>query len=134
MHFSTKVEKYIRSSWGYETYFLNFYIKSSGVAIFVINIDYKMISFEKDTEGNLLILNCSICDNLVNIYGPKRDTSNFYNYVSKKMSKFEDSIFILAGDFNLVLNPDADSFNYLHLNNPKKEKTPLPKKSRRNFG
>lgn len=27
--------------------------------------------------------------------------------------------FILCGDFNLVLNPDVDTYNYISINNPK---------------
>ena len=26
---------------------------------------------------------------------------------------------VLVGDFNLVLSPEKDYFNYMHLNNPK---------------
>lgn len=122
-HFITKEEKYIRAIWGYDTYFSNFSSQSRGVAIFINNnFDCKVNSIEKDDEGNLLILNCKIYEKnitLVNIYGPNRDNPNFFEKVSEKMSNFEDSLFILAGDFNLVLDPDTDCHNYLHLNNPK---------------
>jgi exonuclease III len=38
--------------------------------------------------------------------------------VHEKMSQFENSLFILAGDYNLILNPEMDCFNFVHLNNP----------------
>jgi exonuclease III len=121
-HFTNKEEKYIRSIWGYDTYFSNFNSQSRGVAIFINNnFDCKVNNIEKDNEGNLLILNCKICDKditLLNIYGPNRDNPNFYEMVSEKMSQFNNTLYILAGDFNMVLNPDIDCFNYLHLNNP----------------
>jgi hypothetical protein len=97
---------FIRSMWGYVTYFSNFNSQSHGVAIFInTNFDYKLISIDKHLAGNLRILNCSICDKnitLVNIYGQDRDNPIFYDYVSENKSKFQDSISILAGDFNLV--------------------------------
>ena len=121
-HFTQREENYIRSQWGYECYFSCYNSQSRGVAIFINNtFDFKMNKVEHDINGNLLILNCKICDKdvtLINIYGPNRDNPEFYHNLSEKMSNYENTLFILAGDFNLVLNPDMDSYNYVNLNNP----------------
>ena len=121
-HFTELEETYIKIQWGYNCYFSNHNSQSRGVSIFINNnFDFKFKKLEKDTGGNLLILNCKICDKditLINIYGPNRDSPDFYQNLSKRMLKYENSSFILAGDFNLILNPDIDAFNYTHLNNP----------------
>ena len=121
-HFTTAEEKYIRTQWGYECFFSCHNSQSRGVATFINNtFDCKINNIEQDNNGNLLILNCKICDKnitLINIYGPNRDSPTFYQDVNNRMSKYDDTLFIIAGDFNLILNPDIDSFNYVNLNNP----------------
>lgn len=121
-HFTEAEENYIRSQWGYECYFSNYTSQSRGVATLINNdFDFKLSNIEKDTNGNLLILNCKICDkniSLINVYGPNRDRPEFYENVRHIMSKYDNYEFILAGDFNLILNPELDSFNYVNLNNP----------------
>ena len=121
-HFTENEEVYIRSQWGYECYFSNHNSQSRGVATFINNnFDCKVINVEKDTNGNLLILNCKFGEKnvtLFNIYGPNRDNPEFYQNIHEKMSQYEDSLFILGGDFNLILNPEIDTFNYVNVNNP----------------
>jgi len=121
-HFTVAEENIIRSLWGYDCFFSNFNSQSRGVAIFINNtFDCKVNNIERDNNGNLLILKCNICDKditLINIYGPNRDTPAFYQDLNDRMVKYENDLFILAGDFNLILNPDIDSFNYVNINNP----------------
>lgn len=111
----------VRSIWGYETYFSNYNTQSRGVAIFINNnYDCKVISIEKDNSGNFLIVNYIICEKditLVNIYDPNRDNPQFYDSISEKLSKYDNSFYVLAGEFNLVLNPEEDCYNYSYLNN-----------------
>ena len=121
-HFTGDDENYIRMHWGYKCYFSNYNSQSRGVATLINNtFDFKLENEEKDMGGNLLILNCKIDEKdvtLINIYGPNKDSPRFYDSLSEKMSKYTNSSFILAGDFNIVLNPDMDAYNYIHLNNP----------------
>ena len=121
-HFTDSEIKSIYIEFGYMCYFSNKDSRSRGVAIFISKkIDFKLISEDADNEGNLLILECLI-DNksltLVNIYGPNKDSPEFYHCIKTKLQKFDNPC-IMAGDFNLVLNPSIDCFNYLHINNPK---------------
>ena len=121
-HFVESEENNIRALWGYDCYINCFNSQSRGVAILINNnFDCKVNDIKKDANGNLLILNCKIEGKnvtLVNIYGPNRDNPVFYQQVGDMMSTYEDTLFILAGDFNLILNQDMDSQNYVNLNNP----------------
>ena len=121
-HFVESEENYIRAQWGYDCYLSCFNSQSRGVAILINNnFDCKVNDVQKDVNGNLLILNCKIGGKnitLVNISGPNRDNPLFYQQVSDMMSKYEDTLFILAGDFNLIFNQDMDCHNYVNLNNP----------------
>ena len=53
------------------------------------------------------------------MYGPNRDTQVFYQNLSDNMVTYEQTLFNIAGDLNLTLNPDLDSHNYINLNNPR---------------
>ena len=75
-----------------------------------------------------LILDITIEDRrmfLVHIYGPNRDDPFFYMSLMADIHAQADiheaaaeRPVIIAGNFNLILNPDMDSFNYKHVNNP----------------
>lgn len=121
-HFIDREENYIRAQWGYDCYFSNFSSQSRGVAIlFNNNFEFKVHKIEKDNDGNKLILDISIKDLhiiLINIYGPNRDSPEFYLNLLNDIEKYDYPV-ILAGDFNLVLNPEKDLHDYLNVNNPK---------------
>ena len=112
-HFTAAEEIYIRAQWGYECYFSNYSSQSRGVATLINNnFDFKLNSVEQDNNGNLLILNGKTGDKtvtLINLYGPNRDNPEFYQDLHNRMTKYTDSLFILAGDFNLILDQDLDS-------------------------
>ena len=54
---------------------------------------------------------------LVNLYGPNEDRPQFYENLKQKIDEFETEQVIICGDWNLILDPEMDSFNYLHVNN-----------------
>ena len=62
-------------------------------------------------------LDISICDistKLINLYAPNRDTPEFFNSINDILENSTSKIVdytIICGDFNLILNPDIDSFN-----------------------
>ena len=120
-HFTKKEENYIRSQWGFECFFSSFSSESRGCAImFNNNFEFKLHSKESDPEGNKLILDVNINGKrttLINIYGPNRDSPEFYNIIKSDIERFGNPV-ILAGDFNLVLDPNMDSLNYININNP----------------
>ena len=57
---------------------------------------------------------------------PIKTTLNFMGKQQKSLIIQKKNV-IFVGDFNLVLNPELDYSNYLHINNPKGKR-----KSRRN--
>ena len=94
-----------------------------GVPIFFKNnFEYKILSHEIDTEGNLLIIDLQIGEillKIINIYGPNKDDPKFYHYVIEKIQSSNHDYLIWCGDFNMALNPTLDSYNYVSINNPK---------------
>ena len=56
---------------------------------------------------------------LVNLHSPNKDDPDFYDRVTGELKNTRSQELILTGDWNLVLNPELDSQNYKHINNPK---------------
>lgn len=125
-HFKPSLEKQIRAEWGYECFFASNTSQSRGVAIlFNSNFDFKIQKTIKDPNGNFLILNLKTMNNdltLVNIYGPNRDNPEFYDNI-QHLNNMENTHIIMAGDWNLVLDPSKDCYNYKNINNPKSQDT-----------
>lgn len=86
------------------------------------NFEQKVERVKTDKNGNFIILDMKIQNKkitLVNWYGPNEDNVQFYDNLTKNVAEFENENVIMYGDWNLVLNADIDSSNYLHINNPK---------------
>ena len=62
---------------------------------------------------------------ITNIYGPNRDSPNFYSNIKNRMEQYNDSSHIMCGDFNLVLDPTKDYENYSNVNNQNSRKEVL---------
>lgn len=86
------------------------------------NFEFQIHNIKKDGEGNLLAVDLTIEETrvtLVNIYGPNSDQPGFYENIRNIFLELDSEYFMLFGDFNLVLNPDIDTYNYTSINNPK---------------
>lgn len=86
------------------------------------NFDQKVENFKTDVNGNFILLDMKIQGTkvtLINLYGPNEDNPQFYRTLKEKYSEYENDFLIICGDWNLVLNPEIDTFNYRHTNNPK---------------
>lgn len=122
-HFEKNTEKNILAEWGYQGFFSSFTSNARGVAVmFNNNFEFKVKRVIKDTVGNYVMVLAEIQKNdflFVNIYGPNRDDPEFYTNVKQKINEFKAENVIVAGDFNLVLEPGKDYCNYKHANNPK---------------
>ena len=109
--------------WGYQCYFSSFTSNSSGVAIlFNNNFDFKVHKEKGDKDVNYHILKVCIEGHMVvlcTIYGPNMDSPNFYENIQQSIEEMNCNNIIWCGDFNLVLNPQLDSYNYKSINNPK---------------
>ena len=100
------------------------------------NFEQKEKKNKTDKNGDYIILDMVVQDKeftLVNLYGPNNDNSQFYENLIKKNSEFENENVIICGDWNFVINPEIDSFNYLHINNPKARQIDLNLLEEENF-
>ena len=122
-HFTNSCEKDIYNVWGYQCFFSSYRSNSRGVAIlFNNNFDFKVLRHKSDNNGNLLAIEMEVENKkitLITIYGPNKDSPEFYNILQDTIEYFDNDYYIICGDFNLILNPDLDCYRYLHINNPK---------------
>ena len=113
----------MKVEWGYDGYFSSVNSSSRGVRILLNNnFEHKVEKVIFDVNGNYLLLDINIEGRnfiLVNIYGPNEDKPKFYSESRKTYKSLNNERIILCGDWNLVLNPDLDTNNYLHINNPR---------------
>ena len=75
----------------------------------------------KDDDANFLqiFISCNeLKINLINIYAPNRDRPEFFTKVFEAANSDGFDQVVLCGDFNLVLDPQKDNFNYKNINNP----------------
>ena len=75
-----------------------------------------------DTDGNYICLTLKITTmtiHIMTIYAPNTDNPAFFSKVQDILKEHPADYYIICGDFNLVLDPHMDSYNYKHLNNLK---------------
>ena len=89
---------------------------SRGVAIlFNTDVEYTVHNKYTDATGNLVVIDLEIYQRRITlsaIYGPNRDTPEFYTEIKNVIDTFENSSVILVGDWNMVLNQTLDTQNY----------------------
>ena len=71
------------------------------------NFEFEVLQTEADPKGNYLCVDLKMTSfsiRIINIYAPN----------------LEEPIF--GGDFNLVLDPTMDTYNYVNINNPRSRK------------
>ena len=86
------------------------------------NFDFTVKDITKDTRGNFIIMTLLTMDKeitLVNVYGPNNDKPQFYERLQEQLTERQNPNIIIAGDWNLLLNPSLDYCHYKHVNNPK---------------
>ena len=120
-HFTKGIENIVQNEWGYKAFFNSYNSRSRGVAIlFNNNFEFKINKIFRDQTGNVLIVDIKLSNKsitLINIYGPNKDTPDFYSDLEKNIVEFANNDIIIVGDWNLLLNPEIDCINYKHLNN-----------------
>ena len=123
VHIQSQQESYVKAEWGNDAYFSCFNSSSRGVLILLNNyFEYKVEKINSDVNGNYIILDINIEGKkftLINLYGPNDDKPKFYKELRQKYKTLNNDNIIMCGDWNLVINPDLDTNNYLHINNPR---------------
>ena len=88
-----------------------------GVAILLTRKIYKKASVtdvKGDNEGRFIMLTLEIekqVFTMVNIYGHNKDAPGFFEYIDCKLNEALGENIIIGGDFNLVMDLQADSKN-----------------------
>ena len=123
IHVGDKNKTAFCKDWGSEVILSAVSTESRGVAIlFNENLDYKLLSVDRDDRGNLLVLELELQLEkllLVVIYGPNSDNPVFHNDLKQRLLKFNDVPMIICGDWNLVLDYSVDTHGYIRENNVK---------------
>ena len=106
--FLPKMDNFISTEWGYESYFSSYNSNSRGLAIlFNNNFEFKVKDIDKGDRGSYIILTVRIKEIdilLVNLYGPNRDEPEFYNTLMEKIMELDNPNVIMAGDRNMMLD------------------------------
>ena len=92
------------------------------------NFEHTVLKVNKDDQGNYLQLIMRVSNieiNLITIYAPNQDNPVFFNEIRNLAESNNTDYTIICGDFNLVLDPISDSYNYSNINNPKARKRVL---------
>lgn len=122
-HFTADDEASIRNQWGNNCFFSNFRSNARGVAIlFGKDLEYKIHKHIEDDNGNFIILDITIHNqrfSLVNLYGPNNDNPTFFQNIFSLIDELGNTDFIICGDYNCVLDPNLDYYNYKSVNNAK---------------
>ena len=86
------------------------------------NVEYTIHKQTIDIGGNYIVLDITVCNQrptLINIYGPNNDDPVFFQNIANLIDITNNDKYILCGDYNCILDPILDSYNYKHVNNPK---------------
>ena len=123
VHIQSQQESYVKAEWGYDACFSCYNSSSRGVLILLNNnFEHKVEKVKSDPNGNYIILDINIDGKkfiLVNLYGPNDNKPKFYKELMQGYKSFNNDNIIMCGDWNLVINPDLDTNNYLPINNPR---------------
>ena len=123
-HFTTEEEINIRDQWGNNNcIFSNCQSNARGVAVFFEKeLDFKIHRKIIDTDGNYIILDLTVNNEkitLTNLYGPNNDNPQFFQTILDYIDEIGNSEVIICGDYNCVINPELDYYNYKNINNTK---------------
>jgi len=123
VHWDKKWENMIRAEWGYECVTAGNTTNSRGVAVlFNSTFEFKLSKVEKDKMGNWIALDINVYGmniTLICLYGPNDDKPEFYEEIERVVNNYANPHCVICGDFNLVQDPDKDTFNYINVNNPR---------------
>ena len=115
----------VKGLWDNDIFINGAKTNSCGVAILLNNnSEYEVLFCKKDKNGNylnLLLKLSSMTINLITLYGPNNDFSFFFEEIQTQLENVSADYNI----FNVALNPDLDTCNYKHVNNPKAKQAVL---------
>ena len=111
-HSNANCEQHWKNEWGGEIFFSHGTTNSRGVCILLKNnFSRTVFSHKSDSNGRFTILDIEINNLrllLCSIYGPNRDEPHFFLNFIETLENFDNSNYVIAGDWNLVLNTEKD--------------------------
>ena len=122
-HFDQDILAQIEREWSGKYFCTTLNSQARGVAVlFNKNFDYTIHDVKIDPMGNYIVIDLSFNDKrftFCSLYGPNKDSPDFYHNIRNIVNEFQNTNYIFCGDWNLVLHPDLDTYNYVNVNNPK---------------
>ena len=120
-HMTTDNIPYFNNLWNGKCYHACHTSRSRGSCIlFSRNTQHELIKEIRDDSGNFMIVICKISTEVfafINVYGPNRDQPQFFVEIFSKLEDIEIDNIITGGDMNFIIDPEADSLNYVRDNN-----------------
>ena len=111
-HATKKAKKIWVNEFNGKIVFSNGESNAKGVAIiFGNNLDMKIISTTRDTEGRYLfveIMYHQVKVGLINLYAPNNDDPTFFQKIFERVNDMDVDHIIVGGDFNKVLDGKVD--------------------------
>ena len=125
-HSESKDEKVWSSQWGSKIWFSNGTSSAKGTAILIDRkLEITIHNVEKCNSGRYVMLYCTIAKKkflLANIYAPNTDDIEFMTEFTRKVENFTPDYYVVAGDFNLVLDIDLDKQGQTNITHDKAAK------------
>lgn len=114
--------KIIHSQWGLDHILTPGRSDARGVLnLFNKNFEYTIGRIKRDDLGNILVSEIKISNEisitLANLYGPNKDSPEFYEKLHDIIGEFDNQFIIICGDWNLVQDFRKDTYNYVTQNN-----------------
>ena len=112
-HASTQTKSNWEREWGYSAFFSGNTSNSEGVGILISPSIQKpdIISHQEIIPGRLQALEVVIENRsltLINIYGPNKDNTYIFDKLKTYVQENSEKFFIIAGDFNTILDVNKD--------------------------
>lgn len=121
IHCSEKSRRYFSMLWRGQALFSCFTSNSRGVCLlFRKSLKINVLSEHRDQSGNIIAAFFQYGHesyHIINIYGPNTDSPQFFADIDKLLCENDANHTIVCGDFNLVLDQQWDTLNYLTENN-----------------
>ena len=123
VHWDPTIALKINKEWGYKMESSPYTTQAGGTAILFNNsFEFSLGDSIRDTGGNYTLVELILSNNLKivigSVYGPNNDNTPFFNTLGQDISKFENSLIILGGDWNSTRNFKLVNMNYVKHNNP----------------
>ena len=137
IHCKNGKENTFRNSWGKDILIAPFTHNARGVAILTNGVDVQYSDTVIDNGGNYIITKAKINQVyqfiLVNVYAPNEDDPEFFCNIDNIIGDQGDLPIVIAGDWNLVIDQELDTYGYRRINHPRARSKVLEILNQRNL-